>query len=291
MSRGEDPLADFAEAEEDLASGMGAKRDYWYGEFWRRRGMLRTRRGTYRMSRREDPEADFIAAEEDFAQALRVSHLEGTTWNERGFLRIQRGLHLANQGKDPLGEYAEAERILTEALRLNRQIVNAWRNRGHLRTLRGTWRMNRGEDPRVDFAAAEQDLTEALRRASGSRAWLASDRLPPWVYRGKTWTLRGIYRTSRGEDSRAEFAAAEEDFEQALRFNRADAEALAERGRLRSSRAAFREREGDVPQACEDYAAAASDYSEALRINAAVERHIGELLKNAQKRAAELKEP
>jgi len=308
-ARGRDPLQEFAAAERDLTHAAGA---YGSGsKAWRERGVVRTLRGMHRMGAGEDPTVDFQEAEEDFTRALGGGGWVEFCWNERGYVRAQRGSYVMSRGGDALEQLAAAESDFGEALRLNRTLAPAWRNRGVLRVLRSVCRMAQGEDPSADFSLGEDDLTEALRLdrelgesrpAEPASRWLhltrgvqalwtiSTNGSPGWTERGKTRTLGASFRITRGLDPAGEFRAADEDFEQGLRFNPKDVEAWAGRADLLAGKARFEEKQGRRKQAREDYERAAACYREALRINPSLERRFGEALQDAGRRAEALKE-
>ncbi len=206
--RGKDPLPDYGEAEASLT--RATELDPAYGEAWVRRGFVRARRGMIRRERGEDPAEDFDRAERDVTEGLRLERADPMAWNLSGFLRTQRGLWRLSIGEDPLPEFEGAERDFTEALRLKRDYTAAWTHRGVLRGQRALYRKESNENPTTDFLYAEEDLTEALRHNPGlaqARAW-----------RGRVRAQLASLRDERAPAA-ADYAAAAEDYREAVRLN------------------------------------------------------------------------
>jgi tetratricopeptide (TPR) repeat protein len=292
IGRGEDPLRDLEAAERDFDEGLQREPAYWYGDLWRRRGAVRTTRALWRTNQGEDPQRDFEAAEQDFAEALKIGEPEKETWNERGALRIRRGIFRMSEGNDPRKDFGEAERDFTQALRLYAAYPKALTNRGYLRTLSGLWKMDHDADPTEDFANAEKDLTEGLRLTAGAAPeWFAGDALPPWRDRARVRIHRAVFRMNRGEDPQEDFASAQKDLQEAVAFNRADAEVWVLQGDLGSRLGLFHEKAGDKVQALRHYAAGVTAYREAFRLNALLERRAGDRLRDAEKKAQEFRRP
>jgi len=73
VARSEDPLADFAKAEELLAKALERDRELMEG--WKHRGFVRWQRAGYRLARGDRPGAreDYAAAAADFLEALSIN--------------------------------------------------------------------------------------------------------------------------------------------------------------------------------------------------------------------------
>jgi tetratricopeptide (TPR) repeat protein len=188
---------------------------------------------------------------------------------------------------NPLADYSTAEGDFEQVTRL-RKYPDAWILIGKARLSRAEYRRRHGEDALGDYDEAEKPFTEAMRiekELSGLVTYSA------YAGRAKVRLSRGICRMDRGQDPGSDFAAAEEDLVEALKINSEDGEAWVLGGNLRLNLALLREREGKVVQARREYAAAVDHYQAALRIDASWDSEIGESLKKAQAKVAELKEP
>jgi serine/threonine-protein kinase len=324
MNRGEDPLPDYAQSEEDLTRAISL--DGRSAEAWTRRGIIRATRAIFRLNRGEDPLSDLSQAEADFGRAMELRHPHPEALARRGFARSHRGIYRLAAGEDPSADFASAEEDFDLAARQDPGVDGLWMWWGFMRSQWGAFRMERGQDPRDDFARSERHHTEAIRL---NREYAAA-----WKNRGLARTWRGVHRASRGEDPSADFADAEEDFSETLRIDRgystawknrgflethrglwrlaggesplehfeaaeesfgeairlnpSHGESFAQRGSLRWSLAQWREKGGERPGAA--YAAAASDFREAIRLNPLTARPVGDRLEKAERKARDFGE-
>src|SRR5262249_55840827 len=138
---------------------------------------------------------------------------------------------------------------------------------------------------REDFAAAEEDLNRGVRsgRQSPGRA-LSSEFLVPWVARARLRMERGVFLAESGADPGADWSAAEQDLELAIGFNKKDAEAWAESGRLRLLRSRWRESKGEKEAAAALAREASQSFSQALAINPLLESRLARDREEARRR-------
>ncbi len=257
MNRGDDPLPDYAAAEEDLS--RAASLDPSSVEAPVRRGIIRSQRALYRMNRGDDAFLDLAHAEEDFARALEREPGHAEAVARRGFVRSHRGYHRMARGEDPLADFGGAEEDFARAERLDRGTDGLFMWRAYMRLHRGLWRREVKEDPLPDFCLAEGDFTEALRL---DREYAAA-----WKNRGVLRTWRGIHRAEHGEDPWVDFDDAEEDLAETIRIDRGYAMAWKNRGFLRTRAGLLRKAEGRDP--APDFESAEEDFAEAIRLNPA----------------------
>jgi tetratricopeptide (TPR) repeat protein len=223
---GEDALADFAAAEDDLERTMkldpSARAPYY------RRGRLRVQRAAWKALRGLDPRADLTAAEPDLTRVLPIE--QARSW--LGYLHYVRGLWQAASGQGGRGEFEAAEAILSPA------------NDSPTFMRRGLARAQLGR-----FQEAEQDFAEAVRTGP-ENPW-------PWTSWAKALVLAGDLANAEAKLSRAvaidpddlsgsweerasvrfsrhAYAAAAEDYQTAIGINPALEPRL--RARLREAR-------------------------------------------------------
>jgi tetratricopeptide (TPR) repeat protein/tRNA A-37 threonylcarbamoyl transferase component Bud32 len=276
MGRGQDPLPDFAAAEEDMTAAL--KVSDTYRQAWMERGHVRVTRAIFLMKRGRDPSADFAAAEADLNEALlRGAGSNAATLRRRALTHLHRGVYRASRGEDPRPDFAAAQKDLDEALRIAPRVVAPWELRGNLATHRGAYRAGRGGDPSEDFARAEQDLGEALR--------LRRDFLWAWETRGRLRLHLALRAAERGEDPGPEFEAAEEDLAEAVRIDPDNGEGWSFRGRIAFERGRHLERRGEAARAAEAYAAAARAFEEAIQIDRTLEPSLEASLRDARAKA------
>lgn len=206
---GQDPLADYEAAEEDLNEALRLEPES--AEALGRRGLVRTQRGVHRLQIGEDPKPDLAAAEADFTRALALDPGEMRAWIWRGSARYHGG-DLAGSAADfeeaakrrrspdllmrrgrlraKLGDYEGAEEDFRASIGLDGRNVWCWQWRGQARLLAGDW------------AAAEAHFSQAIE-------------IDPEHY--YAWEGRGQTRWRRGRKEDVALAAA--DFERAMALN------------------------------------------------------------------------
>jgi tetratricopeptide (TPR) repeat protein len=130
----------------------------------------------------------------------------------RAMARIRVGDYRGQKGEDPLRAYEEAEEDFVALERLGQRPRGGlcWRGLGWKN--RALWREEHGLDPETEFAEAERHFTEALKEPAFAENYF---------HRGVVRLRRAALREKKVPESRAtsDYAAAAEDFEQAIRLS------------------------------------------------------------------------
>jgi len=212
----------------------------------------------------------FEAAERDLREALRLDPESVEAWYGRGVL-------FTNRMSD--ADWAEADKCFAEALRLRPDSADSWMWRGMALRYRAQACIKRGEDPLPLFGEAERCTDEAIRR--NAAYWTA------WRNRGRIHGVRASLRAARGEDARDEFLSADEAFARASALMpTADLWMWRADGRVRSGACA--EKAAQVPAALDNYRAAVAHYREAERLDPALKSKVDSLIRDPERRIAEL---
>src|SRR5206468_7355167 len=105
-----------------------------------------------------------------------------------------------------------SEKDLGEAIRVAREYPDPFKWRGRMRAQHAAALGRRGRDASALFDSAEQDFAR-LEKPLAPDSWM-------WLWRSTVWTERGLYRSSKGEDPRPDFAKADEHLNEVIRLNR-----------------------------------------------------------------------
>jgi serine/threonine-protein kinase len=279
MSRGQDALPVFDEAEADLTRALQLAPDF--PDAWSQRAAVRQMKAVSRMDRGENPVKDLEAAEQDLGILLSRWGDRPSAWIQKGHLQNERARWQRRSGEDPLPRYAAAEEAFRRAMELDPSDIRSSYDLGVTLMYRGQHIGARGKDPLPDFAAAESRFTEMVRAARHTA--------DPWEKRAQVRHARGLYRLGKGEEPVDDFSQAEEDLTEALRVNPANARVWAERGSARGFLGRLQEKKRAVGEALRSYADAAADFKQAFGLNAALEADYRSECSEAKKRLAELK--
>lgn len=258
LERGEDPTAEFAEAEADFLQVL--RLNPLHAEAWMAEGDLLSNRAYHAVLHGREAESFQSGAERHFSRALEIDAALLSAWRGRAILRTHRARLTVERGGDASGDWAGALEDLNRFIVLAEREQN-WRladgllRRGTVLSDRAVARGLADAESRGEFARAEEDFERALR--------FDGDQARVWSRRGIARLGRALVLVRQGGEASAAFEQAEADFTKALSRDARYGEAWVKRGVLRSAKVRLSSTE---PKA-EDIVAALSDLTRAIELN------------------------
>jgi tetratricopeptide (TPR) repeat protein len=213
---GSDPREDYRLAEADLEELTRRPPHARSAEAWLLRGNLRFYRGKYLGEHGQDPLAEFKGATAALEKAIELGRSDQIFADAQA----QLGQGVAGwaawawrTGQDPTSLYKEADQHFSLSFKYvpNSPWAKRWRATGIVS--RAKYREARSEDPLPDYSLAEDDLCQAIRgQKDMTSAW--KERAQLHFFRASVWE-----KTGQKERARQDFAAAAQDYLEALSLN------------------------------------------------------------------------
>ncbi|HLY72759.1 MAG TPA: protein kinase [Planctomycetota bacterium] len=213
---GSDPREDYRLAETDLVELTRRPPHARSAEAWVLLGNLRFYRGKYLGEHGHDPLADFKGGTAALEKAIELSRSDQMFADAHA--QLGQGVSgwaawAWRTGQDPTSLYKEADQHFSLAFKYvpNNPFAKRWRATGIVS--RAQYREARSEDPLPDYSLAEDDLCQAIRgQKDMTSAW--KERAQLHFFRASVWEKAG-----QKERARQDFAAAAQDYLEALSLN------------------------------------------------------------------------